>query len=236
MTLVDLLNRDRWMILVEGFHRGGWMMWVILAVFVIALIIAVNRFFTLYVGARLNVRVFLERMMALIEAGDYTNAVETSNIATRHPLPQVLRAGIAKSNRREREIERAMEVATLRSTPRIKKGVGFLAVLGRISIHLGIIGMILGLARLLKGVSAAGASPWQQLVGAAVPSVMYPLALGLGASVLILLAHQVVSGRMEKILAQTQEGASAMLVSLAVRMPGPGMAPPGQDGGGGGAI
>ena len=103
MTLVDLLNRDRWMVLMDGFHRGGWTMWLILAVFVIALIIAVNRFFTLYVGARLNVSAFLERMMALIEAGDYTKAVETSNMVTKHPLPQVLRAGLAKSNRRERE-------------------------------------------------------------------------------------------------------------------------------------
>jgi biopolymer transport protein ExbB len=146
------------MALVELLNRGGWMMWVILGISVIALAITLDRVFMLYLRARLNVDSFLSRVMALIETRDYTKALETCNIATQHPLPKVLKAGIAKSNRREKEIERAMEVEMLRAIPRIQKGVGFLGLLGNSSTLLGLLGTIFGLIRAFSGVSAASAA------------------------------------------------------------------------------
>jgi biopolymer transport protein ExbB/TolQ len=209
------------MALVELLSRGGWMMWVILGISVIALAITLDRVFMLYLRARLNVDSFLGRIMSLVETRDYSKALETCNIATQHPLPKVLKAGIAKSNRREKEIERAMEVEMLRAIPRIQKGVGFLGLLGNSSTLLGLLGTIFGLIRAFSGVSAASAAARQQVLAEGISMAMYTTAFGLIVAVPILFAHQLISGRMEKILIQIEEGASDLLGSLASRMKDP---------------
>jgi biopolymer transport protein ExbB/TolQ len=218
------------MALVELLNRGGWMMWVILGISVIALAITLDRVFMLYLRARLNVDSFLGRVMALIETRDYTKALETCNIATQHPLPKVLKAGIAKSNRREKEIERAMEVEMLRAIPRIQKGVGFLGLLGNSSTLLGLLGTIFGLIRAFSGVSAASAAARQQVLAEGISMAMYTTAFGLIVAVPILFAHQLISGRMEKVLIQIEEGASSLLGSMAGRMKEPNISQSGPDG------
>jgi biopolymer transport protein ExbB/TolQ len=168
--------------------------------------------------------------MALIETRDYTKALETCNIATQHPLPKVLKAGIAKSNRREKEIERAMEVEMLRAIPRVQKGVGFLGLLGNSSTLLGLLGTIFGLIRAFSGVSAASAAARQQVLAEGISMAMYTTAFGLIVAVPILFAHQLISGRMDKILIQIEEGASGLLGSMAGRMKDPKMSQSGPDG------
>lgn len=203
MAAIDLLS------------RGGWMMWVILAISVIALAITFDRVLMLYIRSRLNVGLFLRQVMGLLENRDFGRALETCNLRTGHPLPQVLKAGIAKSNRRDKEIERAMEEEMLRAIPRIQRGVGFLGLLGNSATLLGLLGTIFGLIRAFSGVSAASASARQQVLAEGISMAMYTTAFGLIVAVPILFAHQLISGRIEKVLIQLEEGASALLGVLA---------------------
>jgi biopolymer transport protein ExbB len=199
-------------------ERGGWMMWVILAVSVVALAITLDRVFVLYLRSRLNVGGFLSRIAKLIEDKDFAGAIESCNIRTKHPLPGVLRAGLSKSNRREKEIERAMETEMLRAIPRIQRGIGFLGLLGNSATLLGLLGTIFGLIRAFSGVSAASASARQQVLAEGISIAMYTTAFGLIVAVPILFAHQLVSGRMDKILIEMEEGASDILVALSTRL------------------
>jgi biopolymer transport protein ExbB len=194
------------------------MMWVILAVSVVALAITLDRVFVLYLRSRLNVGGFLSRIAKLIEDKDFAGAIESCNIRTKHPLPGVLRAGLSKSNRREKEIERAMETEMLRAIPRIQRGIGFLGLLGNSATLLGLLGTIFGLIRAFSGVSAASASARQQVLAEGISIAMYTTAFGLIVAVPILFAHQLVSGRMDKILIEMEEGASDILVALSTRL------------------
>ncbi len=206
------------MIVIDLLSRGGWMMWVILGVSVIALTITLDRVIMLFLRSRLNVAGFLSQVMSLIESRDYGQAIESCNIKTKHPLPGVLKAGISKSNRREKEIERAMEVEMLRAIPRVQRGIGFLGLLGNTATLLGLLGTIFGLIKAFTGVSAASAAERQQVLAAGISEAMYTTAFGLIVAVPILFAHQIVSGRMDNILIQIEEGASDLLGALAGRL------------------
>ena len=50
---------------------------------------------------------------------------------------------------------------------------------------------------------------------------MYTTAFGLIVAVPILFAHQIISGRIEKLLIQLEEGATSLLVALSSRLSGP---------------
>jgi len=205
------------MIVLELMERGGWMMWVILGISVIALAITLDRIFLLFMRSRLNMSGFLSQIMGLVEARNYSRALESCNIRTQHPLPSVLKSGLAKANRREKEIERAMEEEMLRAIPRIQRGVGFLGLLGNSATLLGLLGTIFGLIRAFSGVSAASASARQQVLAEGISIAMYTTAFGLIVAVPILFAHQIISGRMEKVLIQIEEGATALLGALGNR-------------------
>lgn len=209
------------MMVLELMSRGGWMMWVILGISVVALAITLDRVIMLFGRARLNVGQFVGRVVGLVEQRDYPGAVEACNIKTQHPLPRVLKAGVSKANRREKEIERVMEEEMLRSIPRLQRGVGFLGLLGNSATLLGLLGTIFGLIRAFSGVSAASASARQQVLAEGISIAMYTTAFGLIVAVPILFAHQLVTGRLDKMLIQIEEGATALLGALAGRL-GPG--------------
>ncbi|MCP4676372.1 MAG: MotA/TolQ/ExbB proton channel family protein [Deltaproteobacteria bacterium] len=194
------------------------MMYVILGISVVALAITLDRVVTLSIRSRLNVGEFLAKIVGFVESRDYAQAIESCNIRTKHPLPEVLKAGIEKSNRREKEIERAMEVIMLRSIPRVQKGVGFLGLLGNCATLLGLLGTIFGLIKAFSGVSAASASARQQVLAEGISMAMYTTAFGLIVAVPILFAHQLISGRMDKVLIEIEEGASALLGAMAGRL------------------
>ena len=206
------------MLLIELLGRGGWMMWVILGISIVALAITLERVIMLYVRGRLNVGAFMLRVKGLVDDRKYAEAIESCNIKTQHPLPRVLKAGIAKANRREKEIERAMEEEMLRAIPKVQRGIGFLNLLGNSATLLGLLGTIFGLIKAFSGVSAASASARQQVLAEGISMAMYTTAFGLIVAVPILFSHTLISGRVEKVLVQIEEGASGLLGALAGRM------------------
>ena len=208
------------MVVTELLSSGGWMMYVILGVSVVALAITIDRVLMLFIRAKLNVTAFLGQIVRSVETNDYAKAIETCNIKTKHPLPRILKAGLSKSNRREKEIERAMEEEMLRALPSINRGVGFLGLLGNTATLLGLLGTIFGLIKAFSGVSAASASARQQVLAEGISIAMYTTAFGLIVAVPILFAHQLITGRIEKLLIQLEEGATALLVALAGRLKG----------------
>ncbi len=209
------------MIIVELMDRGGWMMWVILGISVVATVVFLDRFFTLYVRSSFNMRGFLSRVLRLVETQDYRQALETCNVRTAHPLPKIIKAGISRSNRRDKEIERAMEEEMLRALPSIQRGLGFLALLANSATLLGLLGTIFGLIKAFSSVNAASAAARQQVLAEGISMAMYTTAFGIMVAVPILFAHTMISGRVDRLLIQMEEGASALLGSLAARLKDP---------------
>ncbi len=206
------------MIVLELMGRGGWMMWVIFGVSVVATAIALDRFVALSLRARLDVRGFLRKVLGSVETGDYTGALEACNIRTRHPLPNVLKAGLSKANRREKEIERAMEEEMLRAMPHVQRGIGFLGLLGNTATLLGLLGTIFGLIRAFSSVSAASAAARQQVLAEGISMAMYTTAFGLCVAVPILFAHQLIMTRQDRMLIEVEEGAVSLLGALGGRV------------------
>jgi biopolymer transport protein ExbB len=204
----------------EVLNSGGWMMYVILGVSVIAFAITVDRVITLFIRSKLNVPNFMGQVIRSVESRDYSRAIETCNIRTKHPLPKIVKAGLSKSNRREKEIERAMEEEMLRALPGIQRGIGFLGLLGNTATLLGLLGTIFGLITAFSGVSAASAAARQKVLAEGISIAMYTTAFGLIVAVPILFAHQLIAGRVERLIIQLEEGATALLVALAGRLKG----------------
>lgn len=198
---------------------GGPFMWVIFSVSVLAGIIALERFVVLYLFSFLPANSLIDTVIERVEEKDYAQALEVCARKTWHPLPAVLRAGLGKANRRDIEIEKAMEAVMLRGLPGLQRGVSFLGLLGNVATLIGLLGTISGLIQAFASVSAASASERQAALADGISIAMYTTAFGIIVAVPILASHTLISSRMEKILIQMEEGATALLGALANKGP-----------------
>jgi biopolymer transport protein ExbB/TolQ len=205
------------MFLFEIMGRGGDWMWVLLGALLIGLGIVAERAFALFIRTWLDPRKFLAQVMAHVEAGNYARALESCNIRSGHPLPKVLKAGLMKANRREREIERAMEEEMLRAIPRLNVRMSYIALLANIATLIGLLGTIMGLIHAFEAVSSASAAARQQMLAEGISQAMLTTAFGLITAVPMMIFHTILTARQERILFSVEEAATSLLGALAGR-------------------
>ncbi len=202
-------------VITQYLDKGGWMMYVILAVSVIGVVVFLERAFGLFILRRLSASAFMATVLEHIEARRFRQALDACAIPTRHPLVKVVQNGILRANRREKEIERAMEKEMLAAIPGINKRVTFLGLLANTATLLGLLGTIFGLIAAFSSVAEASAAERQEALAAGISQAMYTTAFGISVAVPLLFFHHILARRSETVLTEVESGATALMVSLA---------------------
>ena len=127
------------------FREGGPMMWVLLAWSIVGLCFIIERFITLWFRYRINAREFVKRVMFFVSSHNYARAIEVCNAKPSNPLSKVLKAGLLRANKSEKEIQRSMEEEMLRSLPDVQKNIDYVAMAANTATLLGLLGTIFGL-------------------------------------------------------------------------------------------
>jgi len=193
---------------------GGPVMYVILGLSLLGTVLFLERAFDLYVLRRLGATAFTDRIMRDVEARRFSAAIEACNLRTKHPLVQVIKAGVLRANRREKEIERAMEKEMLSALPNLHKRIGLMALLANSATLIGLLGTIFGLITAFNSVAMASAAERQTALAAGISQAMYTTAFGISVALPLLFFHHFMSKRMEAIVMEVESGASTLLVAL----------------------
>lgn len=201
-------------VILQYLDEGGWMMYVILVVSIFGVVLFLERSFDLFILRRLNTKSFTANLVNLVEQKNLRQALDACQLKSRHPLVGVAKAGVIRANRREKEIERAMENEMLAALPHLQKRVAIMALLANIATLLGLLGTIFGLISAFTSVSAASAAERQTALAAGISQAMYTTAFGISVAVPLLFFHHVLSKRSEKILMEVEGGATALLVAM----------------------
>ncbi len=188
----------------------------ILGLSVLGTAVFIERGAALYLGNRLKVSAFLTKVVRHVEERHYREALDACNLSTRHPLVPAVRAGVLRANRREREIERAMHKERLAALWRLEKRISFVALLAKTALLTGLLGSILGFMQVFDNVKPT-ASDGQVAIFFAIAQTLPTFALGLLVAAPLFLFHHLLTQRQHKIVAEVEEGISAVLVALAGR-------------------
>lgn len=213
-TFVVAATESQGNVLLEYLNQGGWMMYVILTVSLFGVAMFLERAFSLYILCRLNSKSFVARIVSHLENRRFREAIDATEVASRHPLVAVIKAGLIRSNRREKEIERAMENEMLSAIPMLQKRVAIMAVLANIATLLGLLGTIFGLISAFSSVAAASAAERQEALAGGISQAMYTTAFGISVAVPLLIFHHLLSKRVENVLMEMEGGATSILVAL----------------------
>jgi biopolymer transport protein ExbB/TolQ len=176
-------------IILNFFRQGGVFLYPLALVWVIGIVIAIERFvFVMRFGAG-NKRLWSE-LQPLFEAGKFREAMNVaSNSDT--ALAQVMRYGMSRiqSARRRDDIEKAMEESLVEVIPRLEKRTHYLSALANIGMLMGLFGTVIGLINAFAAVANANPAEKASLLAASISVAMNNTALGLLTAITLLLAH-----------------------------------------------
>lgn len=182
-------------------------MFVILAVSVVAFAVFCERAGFLFFRLKLNFDKSFQKIIASLEKFNYRAALDECTRIERHPLGRILKAGLLKSDKRDKEIELALEENIMKEIPLLKARINYLTMFANIATLLGLLGTIVGLITAFQGVSNATAAVKQELLAHGISVAMFTTAFGLIVAIPCLMGFYLLNNRGDYLIDQFEEKA-----------------------------
>ena len=211
-------------IIVNFFKQGGSVLYPIAAVFVIGLVVAVERFIYLTRASAGNRRLWAQ-LSPLLAAGNFRKAMEIAEKSD-SALSSIMRYGMSRiaTARRRDDIEKAMEESLIEVIPRLEKRTHYLSTLANIGMLMGLLGTVIGLIQAFAAVAAVNPAEKASMLSASISVAMNNTALGLGLAITLLLCHMYLETKTTELV-DSLEVASIKFLNTVVehRTQGPGV-------------
>jgi len=183
----------------ESFQLGGFWMYIILVVSIVALGIIIERFVML-IRYKINGEAFMAQVQKLVMQNNIDRAIKLCNAAPEKALARVVKAGLQRAQKSEVEITNAVEEAILEILPKVNKRLPNLPILANVATLMGLLGTIVGMIFAFKGLSAVSADKRQEVLSNGIAVAMYTTAFGLLVAIPTLLCHIVLTNMARDIV------------------------------------
>ncbi len=194
---------------VEFYKEGKWGMHLILACLLVSFGIIIERVKVLWLDCAENKHALLTGLNQHIMRGDTQAAIRWLSSQKQGPISRILRAGLMKAHRPDKEIQAALDQASLSEVPRIEARTGYLAVLSNAATLAALLGTISGLITTFGAVADADPAARAMLLSAGISEAMHCTAFGLGSAVVVILIYAVIQARTQHILEAINESVVA---------------------------
>lgn len=195
---------------------GPWMIPIIIGS-MISVTLIIERTIVLFFRYSLNTDEFVGRIIGYLEEKNFSKAIEQCNVEGTHPLSSVLKSGLMKANESDKDIQRAMEAATMNVVPRVTKRTNYLSMLANVSTLMGLLGTIMGLIDCFEAVKNADAAAKQEALSAGISVAMFTTAGGLIAAIPSIIAFAVLQNRQNEIVGTLEAKATDLFNYLSAR-------------------
>lgn len=202
--------------MLETIQSGGIFMYVIIGVSLLSFALFFERAGYLYLRLKLNMDKAAKKIMVHLERADYRAAIEECTRIEKHPLGRILKAGLLKSDKKDKDIERALEEKIMNEIPRIKAKINYLTLFANISTLLGLLGTIMGLITSFQSVASASDAAKQEMLASGISMAMLTTAAGLIVAIPCLAGFYVLSNRGEFLIDQFEQKAMTLANTLSI--------------------
>jgi biopolymer transport protein ExbB/TolQ len=184
--------------MVKFFQDGGKLMFVNLAVAVVALAVITERFYMLRFVLRVNAKSFMDAIEKLVQAGNIDRAQKLCKENGSAVVPRVVFAGLSQARSSGAAVSAAVEEALLECQPLVTKRAGLLFGIANLATLIGLVGTVFGLIDAFAAIGYAPPDQKNTLLTAGIAHAMNNTAWGLSIALVCVLFHM--------ILGQTTKG------------------------------
>lgn len=179
--------------LVDRWHQGRLVGYVITAVGAVGMLIALWRFFVLmFVGSKVN------------------SQLRSDTASTDNPLGRVLAVHEESPNMDNETLELKLNEAVLKEIPSIENSLTLIKIISAVAPLLGLLGTVTGMIITFQAITIFGAGDPKTMAGG-ISSALVTTVLGLVVAIPTLLAHTIVNGRAKRIIQILEEQAAGII-------------------------
>jgi biopolymer transport protein ExbB/TolQ len=200
-------------ILINAMKEGGPVMWIILGFSILSAAIVIERFFFILIRYNINGPAFMKKIQKLVEARNFERAIQLCNAAPNAALSRVLKAGLSRAGRGERDIQDAVDEVALEILPKLQKRTNYLQVIANVATLLGLLGTILGIIMAFDAVANVEPAMKQKVLTQGISIALYTTAFGLVVAIPSLLFYSILDNKTAKIIDEIDEF-SVKLINL----------------------
>ncbi len=204
---------------------GGIIVWPILGIGVVALVLVAERLWFLS-RQRYDSDAILTRLQPCIDAQQWG---ECEQLCQRWDLPlaRVLAAGIPFATRPREELENVLQEEILAEIPAQERFLSTLAVLASIAPLLGLLGTVTGMIHTFELITFHGTGD-PRMLSSGISEALVTTMFGLGVAIPLMLAHSLISRRVESRIAELEEKAISFVnrVTKVLQVDASGATPP----------
>ncbi|WP_127715863.1 MotA/TolQ/ExbB proton channel family protein [Halobacteriovorax sp. HLS] len=183
--------------------EGGIFMWIILATWTFGIAIALERIKSLFTydidGSSL-----MNMIKKHVLNNDVQKAIQSCS-NTNALLPMVLKSGLKRANQEKDQIQDAVDSTILEVAPKIEKRMSYLGLVANVSTLIGLLGTIYGLIESFAAVANADPSSKAKLLALGISKAMNTTAFGLISAISIMVIHNILSNKSDKIISEVEE-------------------------------
>jgi biopolymer transport protein ExbB len=200
--------------MVSLYIKGGFFMHPILLVSILALALFCERASYLFFRLRVDTDSVFQKIVAYLEKYNFRGAIEECSRIEKHPLGRIMKAGLLKSDKRDKEIERAMEEGIVREIPRIRGKTNLFSLFANIATLIGLLGAIHGLITAFEGVAHASDSMKQEILASGISVAMLTTAFGLLVAIPCLIGFYIINNKSEALIDDLEHKSLSLFNSI----------------------
>ncbi len=195
--------------LIEYFYQGGWIMWILLFLSILATVVSIERFLVLR-KAKVNVNEFLAKLRkALLVNRSIQDGVQVCE-QYKGPIASIMKAGLLKHGHDKEEIEKTIENAALYEMGRLERRLPVLATVANVAPLLGFFGTVTGMMSSFDALAEAGLSN-PGLVASGIKEALTTTAGGLAVAIPFQVLYNYFMSKVNKFVRDV-ETSSNMLI------------------------
>ncbi|MAT51951.1 MAG: energy transducer TonB [Porticoccaceae bacterium] len=184
--------------LVEKWHQGGLVGYIITGVGVFAVLLAIWRFIVL----------------SGISAKVSSQLKNPSEARENNPLGRVLKVAQANPNMDAESLELKLNEAVLKERPAIESGLNLLKIIAMVAPLLGLLGTVTGMIVTFQQITIFGAGDPKAMAGG-ISQALVTTVLGLVVAIPTVLLHTLVNGRAQRVLHVLEEQSAGIIAESA---------------------
>jgi biopolymer transport protein ExbB len=206
MTANDNMN-----FLQRAFVEGGFVMYIIALIGIIAVFLIVERSMKFKAQA-IDKKEFTDQIFRMVVSGDLRQAMAFCD-SRPAPLSNTVKAGLvqAQAKRPDEEVQVAMDAAVMREMPKVEGWTSFLAVFGNIAVLAGLLGTIIGMIGSFRAVSAADPATKAQKLSEGIAHALNCTAFGLLVALVSIVSYGLFQHHIQKTENEVVETSMSLL-------------------------
>jgi biopolymer transport protein ExbB len=190
-------------------YKGGFLVPILMACFIIALAVIFERLFTiLSASGKGSIPAFVRKIKGMLDSNNVDQAIAECD-KQKGSVANVIREGLHKykamslNNELNKEqkmiaIQKEIEESTSLELPMLEKNLVILATLASVATLLGLLGTVFGMIKSFSAIATAGA-PDAVALSTGISEALINTALGIGTSAVSIIAYNYFTTKIDKL-------------------------------------